>query len=46
MPRDNYYCILDSPLFKLTEDELYERSLWYVEQQEEGNEYEGLGITK
>ncbi|SOC15321.1 hypothetical protein SAMN05880501_10871 [Ureibacillus xyleni] len=40
------YCILDSPLFKMTEDELYERSLWYFEQQEEENEYEGLRITE
>jgi len=37
---EDYYCILDSPLFKMNEDELYERSLCHFEQQEDDNELE------
>ena len=40
MEEGDSYFIFDSPLFKMAEDELYERSLWYFEQQEEKNELE------
>ena len=36
----DYYCILDSPLFKMTEEELYKHSLWHFDQQEEEKEIE------
>lgn len=35
MKEEVSYCIFDSPLFKMSEVELYEHSLWHYEQQEE-----------
>lgn len=40
LEKENSYYIFDSPLFKMSEDELYERSLWHFEQHEEDNELE------